>query len=95
MSDDTAHIRAALDDARGLAEALGLLDGRRGRDWQSQPGGVLVLCPWHDERSPSCSITLGPDGTVRPPVKGGAGGIFAANPPTDWNWLVERTSIRR
>jgi prepilin-type N-terminal cleavage/methylation domain-containing protein/prepilin-type processing-associated H-X9-DG protein len=37
----------------------------------------------------------GPDGTVRPPVKGGAGGIFAATPPTDWNWLVERTSIRR
>ena len=65
MSDDTARIRAALDDARGLAEALGLLDGRRGRDWQSQPGGVLVLCPWHDERSPSCSITLGSDGTVR------------------------------
>lgn len=37
----------------------------------------------------------GPEGTVRPPVKGGAGGIFAANPTTDWDWLRDRTSIRR
>jgi prepilin-type N-terminal cleavage/methylation domain-containing protein/prepilin-type processing-associated H-X9-DG protein len=27
--------------------------------------------------------------TVRAPVKGGAGGGFVANPPTDWNWLKE------
>jgi len=37
----------------------------------------------------------GPEGTVRPPVKGGAGGIFAANPTTDWDWIRDRTSFRR
>ena len=37
----------------------------------------------------------GPEGTVRPPVKGGAGGIFAATPTTDWDWVRERTSIRK
>jgi prepilin-type N-terminal cleavage/methylation domain-containing protein/prepilin-type processing-associated H-X9-DG protein len=37
----------------------------------------------------------GPDGTVRPPVRGGAGGIFAASPRTDWDWIAERTSVRR
>ena len=29
----------------------------------------------------------GPDGTIRPNVRGGAGGIFAANPTTDWDWV--------
>ena len=32
--------------------------------------------------------------TVRPPVKGGAGGGFVPNPPTDYLWLRERTSFR-
>lgn len=40
-------------------------------------------------------VVTGPDGTVRPPVKGGAGGIFAAQPTTDWDWLLERTSSRK
>lgn len=40
-------------------------------------------------------LVRGPDGTVRPPVKGGAGGIFAAIPTTDWDWLLERTGTRR
>lgn len=31
-------------------------------------------------------------GTIRPAVKGGAGGA-AALPPTDWDWLRERTSV--
>jgi hypothetical protein len=29
----------------------------------------------------------GPEGTIRPNVRGGAGGIFAANPTTDWDWV--------
>ena len=33
--------------------------------------------------------------TVRPPVQGGAGGGFAASPPTDFQWLKDRTSIRK
>ncbi len=32
--------------------------------------------------------------TVRSPVKGGAGGGFVPNPPSDYFWLRERTSIR-
>lgn len=35
----------------------------------------------------------GPEGTVRPNVRGGAGGIFPASPTTDWDWLRERTSV--
>ncbi len=36
---------------------------------------------------------LVPD-TIRPAVKGGAGGGFAAVPPTDYHWLRERASFR-
>lgn len=31
--------------------------------------------------------------TVRPAVQGGAGGGFAASPPTDYNWLKEHSSV--
>jgi prepilin-type processing-associated H-X9-DG protein len=34
----------------------------------------------------------GETGTIRPPVQGAAGGGFAASPPTDWDWLKQRTS---
>jgi prepilin-type N-terminal cleavage/methylation domain-containing protein/prepilin-type processing-associated H-X9-DG protein len=33
-------------------------------------------------------------GTIRPPQKGGVGGSFPASPPTDYNWVLERTSVR-
>jgi prepilin-type N-terminal cleavage/methylation domain-containing protein len=33
--------------------------------------------------------------TVRPAKKGGAGGTFPATPPTDYDWLRERTSVKR
>jgi len=33
--------------------------------------------------------------TVRPPVPGGAGGGFPANPTTDFEWLKQRTSVRK
>ena len=65
MSDDADRIRYALNDARALCDALGLLEGHIGRGWSKQAGGVMVRCPWHDEKSPSCSVTRGPDGTVR------------------------------
>ena len=35
---------------------------------------------------------VGPEGTVRPPVQGGVGGSFAANPPDDFEWLKQRSS---
>ncbi len=37
----------------------------------------------------------GPEGTIRPNVPGGAGGIFPAVPTTDWDWLRERSGERR
>jgi prepilin-type N-terminal cleavage/methylation domain-containing protein/prepilin-type processing-associated H-X9-DG protein len=37
----------------------------------------------------------GPGGTIRPPVQGGVGGTFPAAPTTDFDWLKERTSVRR
>jgi hypothetical protein len=53
-------VRNALADPLRLVVALGL-----GKDAQRQAGGMLVCCPSHGERHPSCSITRGPDGTVR------------------------------
>jgi prepilin-type processing-associated H-X9-DG protein/prepilin-type N-terminal cleavage/methylation domain-containing protein len=34
-------------------------------------------------------------GTVRPPVQGGVGGILPASPPTDFQWVKDRTSVRK
>ena len=36
----------------------------------------------------------GPEGTVRLPVKGAAQGGFEANPPTDYDWLKDRSSVK-
>jgi prepilin-type N-terminal cleavage/methylation domain-containing protein/prepilin-type processing-associated H-X9-DG protein len=33
--------------------------------------------------------------TVRPPVQGGVGGTFPASPSTDFDWLKQRTSIKK
>lgn len=33
--------------------------------------------------------------TVRPPVQGGAGGDTSANPGTDFDWVKERTSVKK
>lgn len=60
--DHPHAIRARLVDVAGVCRALGLLEGykpmRSGR-------GLLVRCPSHGDRTPSCSVTLGPDGTIR------------------------------
>jgi prepilin-type N-terminal cleavage/methylation domain-containing protein len=40
-------------------------------------------------------VVTGPNGTVRPPVKGGAGGTFPASPRTDFDWLKERSSVKK
>lgn len=40
-------------------------------------------------------VTQGADSTIRPNVKGGAGGIFAIGHLMDWNWVKERTSVRK
>jgi prepilin-type N-terminal cleavage/methylation domain-containing protein/prepilin-type processing-associated H-X9-DG protein len=34
-------------------------------------------------------------GTVRPPVQGGVGGTIPASPPTDFEWMRQRTCVRK
>lgn len=55
-------IRDAARDPLAVALALGLeVDTRR-----KQARGVWTRCPWHSpDRSASCSLTLGSDGTAR------------------------------
>lgn len=62
LTDDVREVRYALGDAWKLCDALGLLDGPR--SYQRQARGLLVRCPWHDERTPSCSVYRGDDGTI-------------------------------
>ncbi len=40
-------------------------------------------------------VTTGSGSTLRPNVKGGAGGIFAVDPTTDWEWVKVRSSVLR
>jgi hypothetical protein len=59
--DHVPEIRRALTDVRGLCGALNLLDGAK-----RQPGGNLsICCPTHGEKNPSCSVSIGGDGTIR------------------------------
>lgn len=53
-------IRAELRGPRDVARLLGLLDGAK-----PQAGGVSVRCPSHADDTASCSLTPGPDGTLR------------------------------
>lgn len=61
MGPDARAVRAALTDAHALCSALGLLAGHR-----RAPGGVVIKCPdpRHSDRTPSCSVRRGPDGTL-------------------------------
>lgn len=54
------EVRNAISDPVKLCSWLGLSE-RATR----QSGGLLVCCPAHGEADPSCSVTRGPDGTVR------------------------------
>lgn len=60
--DYARAVRAGLTRPRQLLERLGVdLSGA-----QAQAGeGVLIRCPVHAERTPSCSVTRGGDGTIR------------------------------
>ena len=60
---DVAAVRARLSSPQRVCSALGLLDGYR--PGRQAGGGLLIRCPSHRERTPSCSVTLGTDGTVR------------------------------
>lgn len=58
--DYAREVRYALRDPERLCAALGLAKGA-----SRQASGLLVCCPSHGDRTPSCSVTTGPDGTIR------------------------------
>lgn len=56
---DTAELRQRLADPVEVCAMLGLLDGAK-----RQARGLLVRCPSHGERNPSCSVRVASDGTI-------------------------------
>lgn len=60
MSDHAREVRQSLTDPGNLCMKLGWLDGHK-----RQARGVLIRCPSHGEKDPSCSVTTAPDGTIR------------------------------
>jgi len=62
VTDDLPRlVRERLDDPMGVCSALNLLD----RFKRQAGGGVMIRCPAHQDSSPSCSVTVGPDRTLR------------------------------
>lgn len=59
--DLAREIKESFRDPRALVVALGLKQDPKHR----QQSSAKILCPVHAERSASCSVTNGPDGTVR------------------------------
>lgn len=62
LPDHSRSIREALTDVRHVCTELGLLEGPR--SFQRQRGGLVIRCPWHADRSPSCSVRIAKDGTI-------------------------------
>jgi hypothetical protein len=59
--DFAQEIKSALTDPRKVCAALAIdrPSIKQGR------GGITVACPWHREKTPSCSVTRGDSGTIR------------------------------
>jgi len=60
-NDLAQEIRSAFRNPRELCALLGIDQGAK----RQANNGITVRCPIHAENSPSCSVTNGPDGTVR------------------------------
>jgi len=59
--DDVRTVREALTDVWLVVRSLGLEKGAK-----RQPrGAAVVCCPVHGDRTPSCSVRIGPDGTIQ------------------------------
>ena len=54
-----AELRRALIDPRKIVEACGYSDRI-----VVEPSGIKILCPWHQDKNPSCSISMRGDGTL-------------------------------
>lgn len=59
--DLTNAIRNSFRNPRELCALLGIDRNAK----RQSANGITVCCPLHEERTPSCSVTNGPDGTVR------------------------------
>lgn len=71
--DYARELRNTIVDSREVCARLGLLGGKG--SWVRQSNGVIVRCPWHEEKTPSCSVRRGPDGTIQVRCHGcGVGG---------------------
>lgn len=57
---EVKDVRARLNDPAGLCAELGLVGACR-----RQLNGVMIACPWHDDSTPSCSVSLAESGTIR------------------------------
>ena len=57
--DEVRELRRRLDDPARVVALLGLEKGAR-----RQPRGLLVRCPVHADRTPSCSVRVASDGTI-------------------------------
>jgi KaiC/GvpD/RAD55 family RecA-like ATPase len=60
---DASELRKRLSDPQQLCTSLGLLEGYK--PGRQAGGGLLIRCPAHGERHPSCSIRRGKDGTIQ------------------------------
>jgi DNA primase len=58
-SNPATQVRRRLIDAKALCVALGLTMARGSTSRQA-----TVLCPWHAERTPSCSVRIAKDSTI-------------------------------
>lgn len=69
--DYAREVKYALNDVRGVCERLGLITDRA--SFTRQAGaGLIIRCPWHAERTPSCSIRL-VNGQIAVKCHGGCG----------------------
>lgn len=59
-AEQVAEVRRTLVDPVRVCERLGLAKGA-----VRQASGLSIRCPVHAEQTPSCSVTRGPDGTIR------------------------------
>jgi len=60
MNPHAEAIRRSMTDPHRVVRALRLEQGA-----VRQSGGYLIRCPAHGDRTASCSVTRGPDGTLR------------------------------
>lgn len=60
MAELAINLRNQLNDPVRLCGQLGLMDRSK-----RQVKGLIIQCPVHGEKNPSCSVTIAPSGTIR------------------------------